>query len=858
MREEPFLGAALFGSTTVPPYQTGSGEQPQDLESVDAIRFYDRILESSDRKLASLNILGSKAKSEAYSHLVRCVRQSAWYHKMQCQLTLPPIMLGDSLSTSLNFSKDFWDSADALLNASTSTASVSAVNTDAELSASTNSMLESLASSCRSISAQFSFDNHSPFLAQPCTKSSANALFSGTSAEDLSRFTSSVFGAFSMMPAELNFAMSSSNSGVFLPATDEFQMQFPQSTLLSDPDKSMASNDIKHVTMAHELPALPTSTTSADVETSLEVSSSFIFDSYSSSPPPMQQMLQLSASALSGMLSKSAAGSGNRFIDITLPLPGVGGLSSTTFLSSLTEGISLPAPPQEPAEGVMLEIPHMNLVEHHANISQESSLSRPLSPESYHPRRGSPLKDASGDPEFKLPSPVILPDTPLRAISSTTLAGKLDWPALDEMDISTSDSMVLTSSASPVKMELSLDTPLESSSGARMKGSSPAFVTPRTFVLASPISDRAGSLSEIGDKSTMTEDTELRDSSRSASESLFPRLADIDNRMYIDAPQAAVRRFFSRTPDNERFFESDTFLIEHVPLSLSLSLPTLPSNLLGKRRFDCDRPSSCASEPSQATYDSLANHIKFSCELVSNGRSSSAQGHPLTIITACSSTLQMEQPSNSCRENAMILSKSSTLEDRQAITLDCSDFSSTVSAAPLSSPGFSLSNSGTTTSSSGTRVHSFAVVAGQPSFCQEFVAKITDAYELASLPITNTCTTASCVQCVLSPTQRTQDELKDATNKESYQHPTQQLTLTASPSTATSSFIASFFDADEQGGAAILSSDVDNRENFISDLSNSNVIDPLPMISKPHLVNRDISSKRMRSGSSYPSPPDPN
>ncbi|KAJ1344385.1 hypothetical protein BSLG_001042 [Batrachochytrium salamandrivorans] len=715
-----------------PPLQhrTGSGEQPQDLESVDAIRFYDRILESSDRKLASLNILGSKAKSEAYSHLVRCVRQSAWYHKMQCQLTLPPIMLGDSLSTSLNFSKDFWDSADALLNASTSTASVSAVNTDAELGV--NQL-------------NFSFDNHSPFLAQPCTKSSANALFSGTSAEDLSRFTSSVFGAFSMMPAELNFAMSSSNSGVFLPATDEFQMQFPQSTLLSDPDKSMASNDIKHVTMAHELPALPTSTTSADVETSLEVSSSFIFDSYSSSPPPMQQMLQLSASALSGMLSKSAAGSGNRFIDITLPLPGVGGLSSTTFLSSLTEGISLPAPPQEPAE------------------------------------------DASGDPEFKLPSPVILPDTPLRAISSTTLAGKLDWPALDEMDISTSDSMVLTSSASPVKMEL------------------------------------AGSLSEIGDKSTMTEDTELRDSSRSASESLFPRLADIDNRMYIDAPQAAVRRFFSRTPDNERFFESDTFLIEHVPLSLSL-------------------PPYIAVQSTRKT----------------NGRSSSAQGHPLTIITACSSTLQMEQPSNSCRENAMILSKSSTLEDRQAITLDCSDFSSTVSAAPLSSPGFSLSNSGTTTSSSGTRVHSFAVVAGQPSFCQEFVAKITDAYELASLPITNTCTTASCVQCVLSPTQRTQDELKDATNKESYQHPTQQLTLTASPSTATSSFIASFFDADEQGGAAILSSDVDNRENFISDLSNSNVIDPLPMISKPHLVNRDISSKRMRSGSSYPSPPDPN
>nr|KAJ3410529.1 hypothetical protein HK105_002895 [Polyrhizophydium stewartii] len=52
----------------------------------------------------------------------------------------------------------------------------------------------------------------------------------------------------------------------------------------------------------------------------------------------------------------------------------------------------------------MPEVPPTVLVEHHTSIIQESSLVRPLSPDAYHPRRGSPLKDAMADLR-KSPSP---------------------------------------------------------------------------------------------------------------------------------------------------------------------------------------------------------------------------------------------------------------------------------------------------------------------------------------------------------------------------------------------------------------------------------------------------------------------
>ena len=46
------------------------------------MQFYERILMLSDSKLAGMNVLGSKSKSEGYRHMVRILRQRAWINKL--------------------------------------------------------------------------------------------------------------------------------------------------------------------------------------------------------------------------------------------------------------------------------------------------------------------------------------------------------------------------------------------------------------------------------------------------------------------------------------------------------------------------------------------------------------------------------------------------------------------------------------------------------------------------------------------------------------------------------------------------------------------------------------------------------
>ncbi|KAL2913670.1 hypothetical protein HK105_206830 [Polyrhizophydium stewartii] len=493
----------------------------------DAIRFYDRVLEASDRKLARLNTLGSKAKSEGYRHLVRSVRHHAFCLKMNCQLALPPIFVGDSLVASLGL-PDFWADLCAGSPAQQPAqqpapglpAGPSPMDTDA--------IFDPLSSSIWSPSVE-SFGPFQPSLRmlelpapqafqqqQQPQHAQQQPPPQQQQPSPASAFAASVFGALSSMPFDLTLsltpmpALASASAGPLSAPAPSFSSlpsmpsmpsmppfvppQLPQTqapTAPTSPSTPLqpAAPALQHV-LSPMAPVQPPAAAAPGQTMQLlaPVPSIQIHPapapmqaqatsppgpspSHAAPPPPLtlslaplpagsqqqpqqQQGLMLQPTSptleppspifapvsptqpqaapqpllLSSVQPAAPAGSGISggplassnspaqvapgSLQITIP-QGTAAADAAAAVAAAAAAVAAAAGaaaaashslPQDPPEGVMPEVPPTVLVEHHTSIIQESSLVRPLSPDAYHPRRGSPLKDAMADLR-KSPSP---------------------------------------------------------------------------------------------------------------------------------------------------------------------------------------------------------------------------------------------------------------------------------------------------------------------------------------------------------------------------------------------------------------------------------------------------------------------
>ncbi|KAJ8326514.1 hypothetical protein O5D80_005262 [Batrachochytrium dendrobatidis] len=841
---EALTQQSLLSHTALQTNSTLSLAQEPALTATDIIRFYDRIIDASDRKLTRLNTLGSKAKSEGYRLSVRLIRQNAWYQKMHYQLTLPPVMMGDSLSASFGFSQDFWDTANTLMGvASSALPSAPASESNSSLfTPSTDALLESITTNSWALTTQF--DTSGSFLDQSALMASQLGVLRSSSCDlNSSPFETSVFGSLSAMQAEMDLAFTNSTT----PFSIVNQLHSTASSVSQLPHTQPNGSDNKTFPECVNPTTSGISHAGSFATDKLMANLSFANSESCSTESPKQgshadQFLKLDRVFI------SAAGSGvcdldnnilsSTFSPTTTPCNGV---IVASFPSSVSD-TSLPDPPVEPAEGVMPEIPHLHIVEHHTNIAQESLSIKPLSPESFHPKRGSPLKDASAELDMSLPSSIFVSTTPLSNTTELMTDEKFDWLSLNLTEASsTAPSTSTASSATTHVLELS-DTPTANQKASHIQlNFCQACPTLLDRSMCEPSTPRLLFQDLTSDESSCME---VDDSSFSlCSSSTGHKLGCLEDtgHVRVNIPENAMQQFISTIPRFGQDPKLSNTISEDIPLVLSLSKSS--SILLGKRRNECQYytdPIVCGSE------NDICASLAYS--VVPNSICTKSL-EPLYTTSADACFRSKESFFSDMIANILPLSNSlsETRQDKGRLAKRlCIDVPVTLSApADLCF----------------LKKYVHKECSADPATKYDCDAMDTDEILAMDCDLDTTCEAgqdySNCTTLATQPTNRVRiDSAIGDSNDQKAQCSSDLLDNTSS--SHQNSIMVKMFCTIESDPSTTVTLSVRDKNELSCSPTTDNIVLPVVVVSKTQNTNRNAAHKRLQNGSSYPSPPDPN